>query len=608
MNEAVVIPVEFDTSASEATLRGVDAPVRQLNNNIFKLKQSTTDFINTIKRDLEPSVAKAFKTGTINITQMQSALETLRENMRNTTNPAQLAQYNLAIKDVENNIKKAAVAGTQMGGEIAKGATKSFTALRQLANVLPGIGLAGLIGAAVSGFELLANSIFNTTKKVDEYADAVRSATESTGAEIFKINALVAIARDENKTREQRNNAVSQLQKQYPDYLKNLSLETIGSDAAKKSIDALTKSIFQKAVATELASRFAKKQVEILDKEKEITKQIAIVEADRRRTTPQGREGLSEPIDDIFDRNRLANLQKQLASLKDESAEILKLGQNAVAASLDFTNQTTLTKDQKALDDIKDKIIQRAKAIANEIKNVFVVPEFSASFSKDKLFNIATEFLDAFKRGALQEIKVPLDKFTVPVDDLILEPERIKIEPGKFLVGNRQVAFNADVKINPVNQDLLDKQFERLSNLKPSKGFTGEDTTNKFKQMAKDAQKTADVITNTLTPAFDGFVAAIFSGDDPIQAFWKGIQQAIQKTIQDLIQATLRSLLFKAIFGAATGGIGSGLSLAAAGFASDVSRSGGLQFGGSVQLRLQGLDLVGAVDANNVLRQRNFGG
>jgi hypothetical protein len=610
MAEAVIIPIEFDTSSADATLRNVDAPVQKMTSNIFKLKQSTTDFISTIKRDLEPSVVHAFKSGTVSITQMQSVLETLRENMRNTTNPIQLQRYNLAIKDVEGSIKKAAAAGAQMGSEVAKGAGKAFTTLRQLANVLPGIGLAGLIGVAVTGFEALARAIFNTKTRVDQYGEAVKSATESTGAEIFKINALVAVAKDENNTRQQRNNAVAQLQKQYPDYLRNLSLETIGSDAAKKSIDALTKSIFQKAVATELASRFAKKQVEILDKEKEITKQVATVEANRRKfqTQPQGREGLSQPIEKIFDENKLARLRSQLDDLRSESTEILQLGQKALAESLDFTNLTTLAKDEKALDDIKDKIIQRAKAIANELKNAFVVPEFSATFSKDKLFKIATDFLDAFKRGALQEIKVPLDKFTVPVDELILKPEKIKVDEGNFLVGKRQVAFHADVDIDtPVNQGLLDKQFERLSKLKPSPGITGGGID--FKKMAEDAAKTADTISAKLTPAFDGLVDAIFTSTDPIQAFWKGVQQSIQDTIKQLIQATIRSLLFKAIFGAATGGIGSGLSLAAAGFTGDINRQAGgaMTLGGNVNLRLSGLDLVAAINANNTSVSRNFG-
>lgn len=229
-------------------------------------------------------------------------------------------------KDLISLEKQAGLSGAAAGNAFQRG----FGGLRQLANILPGIGISGLFLVAAKGIEAMVKAITDSGtaarasgKNMKEYADAVQKATESSSAEILTLETLVSIARNENLSRQQRNNAIAQLQKQYPAYLKNITLETINSNAAKKAIDALTESIFKKALADALAKEFADKQLALFKEQVRVGKLLQIVGS---QPGPFGK------IAGFEARQGLANIEK----LKKDAEDLRKLFKETFTETLDF--------------------------------------------------------------------------------------------------------------------------------------------------------------------------------------------------------------------------------------------------------------------------------
>jgi hypothetical protein len=215
-----------------------------------------------------------------------------------------------------------------------------------LQNSLRGLASGALIGGATALIASLAVEFLNAGKKATFFGEAVRAATEKAGAEIFTLQALVAVAKDETASRQARNNAIAQLQKQYPDYLRNISLETINSDAAKKAIDDLTNSLFKKATAQALASKFAEKQVELLDAEKKLNDELKTAGGENGFVKGviqnlKGGGGLGGSISQI---NEAADAVKKI---KQELAELKALGTSALGDALNFDKTVKPPKEVK---------------------------------------------------------------------------------------------------------------------------------------------------------------------------------------------------------------------------------------------------------------------
>lgn len=144
--------------------------------------------------------------------------------------------------------------------------------------------------------------------------------------------------------------------------------------------------------------------------------------------------------------------------------------------------------------------------------------------------------------------------------------ESLKGEAAR-LIENIQSEISKLTKRNP-----LLVEFDRVQAEQKSRGNEffqglglGSIDENGPKTLLTDMQKaainTANVVKNTLTPAFADLFNAIASGENPIKAFFKGIATAVTQLIQQLIQAVIQAILIKAVLsafglGKSVGGIG----------------------------------------------------
>lgn len=177
-----------------------------------------------------------------------------------------------------------------------------FGAIRALGGALLGPAGIGFAVAAVTSaltyfFQAQQKAASAAKKAADEIgtlADvnkkfdvSVQGTTASAAAEATTLNRLFNIARDDTRARNERVAALKELQKQTNGYLKDLTLETVKTDAAKKSLDEFNASLFNSALLKAYQGRvtdLAKAWAENADAAEKGRKKVAEIDAQMAKT------------------------------------------------------------------------------------------------------------------------------------------------------------------------------------------------------------------------------------------------------------------------------------------------------------------------------------
>jgi len=274
-------------------------------------------------------------------------------------------------------------------GSAIAGAFKSiWGGMRTAANLIPGLGIGGIVGGIATAIGTLVSAVANASTPFNKLArdmkivsEVQKEATANSKAEIVTLDGLIAVARDETESRVNRNKAVTALQNMYPDYLKNISLETINSQAAQLAIDELKNSILQKAVAEAYADKIAAASIKnaeikqkIQDREiKDLNNAIAF----RNQMTEAQRKGDQATIS-ALNKYGLANDQAKIdmhglnEELEQSNSELELLQKNytaAVSATLSL-NKATKEKTVREKKEPKGRDLEEAnrKAVFDALK------------------------------------------------------------------------------------------------------------------------------------------------------------------------------------------------------------------------------------------------
>ena len=104
--------------------------------------------------------------------------------------------------------------------------------------------------------------------------DLNEKAKTSVQDEVDELDRLLKVAKDEKRSKEEREVAIKKLNKISPEYLGNLTTETINSDNARKAVEKYTKALLLNAQAKQYADKLA----EVRDKIQEMKKPEAVDE------------------------------------------------------------------------------------------------------------------------------------------------------------------------------------------------------------------------------------------------------------------------------------------------------------------------------------------
>lgn len=152
--------------------------------------------------------------------------------------------------------------------------------------------------ALITVFTVFGKEIFEWTRNVLRSKDAVdklreaeerlnettREGIKNAMSEITKLNLLYKAATDTTRSQKERNDAVDELQRMYPDYLSNIDDETIKAGKAASAYDILKQSIIDTARAKAYSDKITENQKKIIDLEAERAKKVVEFNKDIRST------------------------------------------------------------------------------------------------------------------------------------------------------------------------------------------------------------------------------------------------------------------------------------------------------------------------------------
>lgn len=329
-------------------------------------------------------------------------LRALQEAERKETVAIQKAVEAAERKQVAQAKREEAEAQRQLNAEqkqentnqIIQGLNGVWSVIRRIAYVLPGVGIAGIFAAIgtgllsmVTGTNKFGSAAKDTSEDVDtltgkvkaldhasaEYLKTIDEISSNYGKQAGSLNSLKAIIEDSTLTYKQRNDAVMELQKEFPEYFKNLDREKVLNGEVKISYDAVLFSIERRARATADASKLAKLYGEMeemnIELEKERTGNSFIY--------TQGQTiGLKERI--RLKQEEINDTQKAIQSINEESAAASRLGYFAseTARKQFEASQKRVPLDNQNAAGLKSQIaqledqIQFAKIGSKELSNL----------------------------------------------------------------------------------------------------------------------------------------------------------------------------------------------------------------------------------------------
>jgi len=196
-------------------------------------------------------------------------LQSYRNIAEKATDPNILREYNKKIQDIESEIGRLSNVGKdgfdKLGNAVQSStnyAGQAFSMIRKIAYILPGVGVAGLIGFFTGpiieyvaslhlferGIDSVAISAKHAAQDQEDFNKALNDGIDTAAKEVSHLMVLYQASQNDNLSRQDRLRAVKEIQKEYPGYFGNLSQEAILAGKAAGAYDKLTESLINTAV------------------------------------------------------------------------------------------------------------------------------------------------------------------------------------------------------------------------------------------------------------------------------------------------------------------------------------------------------------------------
>lgn len=326
--------------------------------------------------------------GTYLVVQKLVALWTT--NFKNATLLSIAAQKLKALADkavtASTLLYSAATYALKGNTDMAKQATVAFFKVLKLN---PYAAILTVIVAIVGAFYLLTRRTDAQTKAMQSLEKIRLTSIANTSAEKTQVESLLKISRDEALSKAERLRAISKLNQISPEYLGNLTLETINTEKAKKAVDSYIESIQRKARVQATESRLIEVESQILELEKE----------DKDRAKGDSFWGTAKNVGwmltgGLMD-NNAEKIKKDIYALKTESLSLAKLIEDINKEDIRLDPSSSI----RSLE-IVNKELEEAQKRLTELKGMTTSQRSKLDYKK--------ELADAKEKIAL--LKVEKDK------------------------------------------------------------------------------------------------------------------------------------------------------------------------------------------------------
>lgn len=344
----------------ERSVTGTQVLIRELDKDLAAGKISAQEYATAISFIGQQTTSTNVKLEQeVGILQgLNTELSLLKKQKPTIFDPADLAKQNARIQELEAEIARfgnvgkvgfdsTGVAVKNFGKElensrtplenVGKGLTRSFGYLRQLAFILPGIGIAGIFNLAFIGIEkaaealeLFSNKLSVAEKNLANLNAVAVAAGKQFGEQATNLRILYQATTDVTNSEKDRVLAARELQKEFPDTFRNIKLETILNGGASDSYKQLTADILDNAKARAALTKIQELAGKQLEDDIKIQK-IAIAFANENAKvkpviqTAGGAGGGSD-----VSGPRFTNAAQQAQSIKDQKENNRRRAQLAV--------------------------------------------------------------------------------------------------------------------------------------------------------------------------------------------------------------------------------------------------------------------------------------
>ena len=298
------------------------------------------------------------------------------------------------LQQLQNSLQKTSALSLgfnvvmQKAYTLAVGESTGAMKLFRLALISTGIGaFVVLLGVAVTAFMKWSESSKQASKNLKMLADVNKEANKNIEDERAELTKLVAIAKNENLSKEQRKNAIKQINENYPEMLGNITLENIGTEKANELFKKQIQILVDREKIKLLSSKIAQEQINL-----EIAKNGELLS-----TWTKSRIAINRFFGATKDADRIKNeaitekateIEKTITSLTNELNKTLaNLGNNV--------NEKTATNVKTA-----------TSKVATETKAVVEVAKSELEIYKNELSALEKELEELqFKR-----VRMPISK------------------------------------------------------------------------------------------------------------------------------------------------------------------------------------------------------
>ena len=433
-------------------------------------------------------------------------------------------------------------------------------ALKALGSSLVGGGGLGLaVGVVSSLLVVFGDKLFGSSKKAKETSEEVErlnkvlKETERTAGsvkltaigdaagEVAKVQELAKVVQDQTRSYKERNNALIQLQSINKNYFGDLTLESDSLKGLTARVNEYSNALINAQIVKILSDDIGKLSIELSKATNQYNKFSDSFQKAKNSLQQDGDYNDTKTIREYNENLKLLKSQgATLVDLANRKYELQQLLSQSINEGLKFkpltAPGTTTVKPDKL-----------------EVKPKSVVIDFNQGVSDKQIADLTKYMFDK---------SVKFD-FIAPE---LIPPEEAKQQGLTF-----SQMFGHEVEKYFKQTDPIDFGLNKaVREFKPPKTFSFKMFEGLSEEQFKLAES-AELITNTLVPAFDNLINAIGRGENAFQAFGEGVKQVLVQVISKLVQTALLAAALSAIF---PGGLGG-----AKGFGSIFSRL--LGFGGA---------------------------
>lgn len=400
------VKIGADISELLSKVDAAKAKLNQLTETDQQLKASVNDLNSSLKQN-ETELGKTAsqlrklvdggKGATLEAKKLRTEIAGLASNSATLTTKlaatkTQLASTTVQIKAQTIALKQAETAG----GGFAKGASKAFSALRTLANIIPGIGIGGLValisGPVIEAFEEWVGITNKTTEAQKKLKESLENVFDAPAKEAAGVISLIAVLKSETETRERKLAAIRDLQKINPEVFGQLKLE----EGVVKGLDSAYQKYLE-SLKTVIAAKILQAKLE--DKVTQLLKLQGIEESTIGKNIEAGLQRLAKQQGNIAVLDGLQKTTKKTAggivTLNNDIADLEKrLTELSKGVKLDPFKPP----DGPAKEKIKKVAIEYTETLQHALRELFEkgfqrpIDPFASLDSKGKIDTIKKLF------------------------------------------------------------------------------------------------------------------------------------------------------------------------------------------------------------------------